>query len=309
MLGPTFQTGGWGRPKLDLGGCVFYAPFSRPDMVARGGAIVSGAGTMAVTPLNLAVGANTVTALTAGTFIVTMPYGGTVASNAATITGSPVTVLAGVATIVTTGVTTGTFTVTPSNIVKSKDSTGHLCTFTGTTWGKTGRDLDGVANKIALPDSIFAALSSGTIMGWVQSDDTTTDIFICYVNANNYIALAKTAGPRMEARVKFNSIEKYQIFGTNSAFGTGWSHIVWTKTGSTHAMFLNGIAQTLTWNVDVDRSAYFSNLVGTPQKNELGTAYIEAQFDGKFGEFYVFNRAMSAVEAMHNFQSTKWRYV
>ena len=181
MSKPRFNTGGWGTPKIDLGGCVLYLPLWRPDMVARGGGIKNGTGTLDVSPQNLAVGANTITATGAGTFIITVPQAGTCASGTATITGSPVTLNAGVATTVSTGATTGTFTVTTSNIIRSKDTYGHLCTVTGALWTPQGRSFDGVDDKILAP-SIFAAGASFTILGWFKStlaQDTRAVIVNC----------------------------------------------------------------------------------------------------------------------------------
>ena len=77
------------------------------------GAILNnGSGVATGAPVDLALGANTVTTTTKGTFIINVPSGsaGTVASAGATVTGSPVTLVPGPNTITTT--TTGTITVT-----------------------------------------------------------------------------------------------------------------------------------------------------------------------------------------------------
>jgi len=83
--------------------------------VILGGILSNGTGVCAAVPVTLALGLNTITVATPGTFIVTMPSGSSAiaATGNGAITGTPVTCPAGASTTVTfTGVATQNFTVT-----------------------------------------------------------------------------------------------------------------------------------------------------------------------------------------------------
>ncbi len=304
------MTGGnFGSPKLDLGGCVFHAPLWRPDMVARGGSIVSGTGTMAVTPLTLAVGANTVTALTAGTFIITLPQAGTCASGDATITGSPVTIPAGVATTVTTGVTTGTFTVTTSNIIRSKDSIGHLCTVTDATWNYQGRTFDGTNDYIVIPDNVAFDWTSLTLMAWINCTNTGTqqqimckdgvvrgDFYWCKTNSD-YLRLA----------LKADSGWHDAIDDTTNVGNTGCRLVASTYQGvadgtSIITHYIDGVQ-----GVQVTNAKYPITL--TNQSIYVGVySDLSEDFAGIIPEVWICVRALSASEMMRIYQAIKRGY-
>jgi hypothetical protein len=80
--------------------------------IILGATLNNGTGVATGAPNTLALGANTITTTTKGTFIVNVPSGsgGTVATAGATVSGSPVTLAPGSNVITTT--TTGTITVT-----------------------------------------------------------------------------------------------------------------------------------------------------------------------------------------------------
>ncbi len=299
--------GNFGSPKFNMGGCKLYTPLWRPDMIARGGSIASGTGTMATTPLTLAVGANTITALTAGTFIVTIPYGGTVASGTATITGSPVTIPASVATSVTTGVTTGNFTVTPSNIIRSKDSTGHLCTITGTTWNYQGRVADG-DDQIDLGTNAvldIGDLNSYTLITWFKCTDVT--------GIGMAIAFGNSANNTPNVRLGYNTSAleaNHRADGATAATLTGssivnntWYHAAFVRRAAADfELYQDGVS------IDTDTTG--------PDTTTLNTFYLMAwvrllvvlPFSGTVGEAWMYNRALTLAELKQHCQATKWRY-
>lgn len=299
-------------PKIDLydPSLVLYAPLWRPDMVAIGGSIESGTGTMAVTPFNLSVGVQTLTALTAGTFIVTIPYGGSVASGTATITGSPVTISAGVATSVTTGVTTGTFTVTPSNIIRSKDSTGHLCTVTGATWTSQGRNFDGNDDHLTLlaASNIITGTNDWTLSEWIKPD-TNPAVAIMgmeWLSAAGtnpiYLLVGVVATMRCAAYLPGETL---LVADVANAIDIGvWQYFSIAKSGNNYSLRKNGVeisTGTLTVNFGTPTTLYF---IG----NDDFTPHTQG-FDGLIGELKLYNRGLSSVEDMRLYQATKWRYL
>ncbi len=307
------MTGGnFGSPKLDLGGCVFHAPLWRPDMVARGGSIVSGTGTMAVTPLTLAVGANTVTALTAGTFIITLPQAGTCASGDATITGSPVTIPAGVATTVTTGVTTGTFTVTTSNIIRSKDSIGHLCTVTDATWNYQGRTFDGVDDKIAIPDGPAFDWVDLTLWAWVKFSTTSGERMICLKdhdsNRGEFYWRAMASAGQQVPDINFPTMPSgVGLIGNTAANDNNWHMLGMTYKGiaagtSINRLYLDG---------QIDKEITNQGYPIQPKTNDFWIGLYTDNTSGllgTIGELGASIREYSPLEMQNIYLATKWRY-
>lgn len=287
----------WNIPRLDVydPSLVLYAPLWRPDMVARGGAIKNGTGALSVSPIAMAVGANTITVSTLGTFIVNMPEGGTVASGTTTVTGSPVTVSAGIATTITTTGSTGTITCTTNNIIRSKDRNNRSLTIAGATWGYQGRTFDGSDDSILLPGSISS--DNITLIFWIKHTLQATEA--AYLYSQNTDELSIYAGVNNYTFQAF-----YDGLGVSQITTTGvWSHVAWTFTkGGTGYSYLNGVQQ------DSD-----ANSATAPSG---GTTYIARQsgiaanpYKGDVGEFLQYNRALTGGEVMNHYLATKWRYV
>ncbi len=294
-------------PKLDLGGCVLYAPLWPSDMVARGGYIASGTGTMAVTPLALAVGTNTITATGAGTFIVTIPEGGIVASGTATITGSPVTIPAGIATSVTTGITTGNFTVTPSNVIRSRGSNKRALTITGAIKSPYGYDFDGSDDLISTSLTLqqLGISNAITVIAWAKTDTPTAtadflfscataagaNIFDIYINGSTFKLYGATAVGAIDI--------------TGAATDTSWHFLAATYGGSNDALFY------VDTNAPVADTSCSGNIAasGTTNIGVMGD-YVSAtdNWNGLIGEVAIYSRVLS-ISAIQNYRlATKWRY-
>ncbi len=289
-------------PRFNLGGCVLYLPLWRPDMVARGGYIASGTGTMAVTPLTLAVGANTVTALTAGTFIVTMPEGGTVASNGATITGSPVTIPAGIATSVTTGVTTGTFTCTPGNIIRSKDTNNQACTVTGAIWTPQGRSFDG-DDVIACGNlTALNGVTALTFEAWMKTTGAGSPALVVskYTDADNRCHMG-SFGTDFYCNVSNGAA----AYGATTITKNIWYHAAMVFDGSqaTNAtrlrFFKTGVEIALSYTGRVPATTPVGAFTLGAQSTSYGIGII--------GEARAYIRALTA-EIQNLYLATKWRY-
>lgn len=298
----------WATPRLQAGGCVLDVPLWRPDMVARGGAIISGTGTMATSPVNLAVGANTITATGAGTFIVTMPEGGTVASGTATITGSPVTINAGVATTVTTGVTTGNFTVTPDNIIRSKDIYKQKITITGATWGVQGRTLDNTDDQIVIDDNNaldFVTATNFAIFAWVKFPTTIN----AYAPVLNKLQASGSYYGYVLAVVSSGNI----LFGTHLTSITGTTNSLTTGT-----WYLIGVTRDITDNkirffvngvlVETSSSTITTMVANTNTAVIGGTNGGYNRFNGICGWVRAWNSIPTTSEIMQFYQKTKWRF-
>ena len=304
------MTGGWGTVGIDIKdpSLVLYVPLWRPDMVARGGSIVNGTGTLDVSPQALAVGANTLTASGAGTFLISVPQAGTCASGTATITGSPVTLPAGITTSVTTGVTTGTFTVTTSNIIRTKDSIGHLATVYGALWRPNGREFDGTDDYIALPLA-FDAITNATILFWFRNSRSANAngcIVGFFKDGTNRIGvfsnLTTSYGIQLESYITDIADCK-----ANSAFTINqWYHIGCLLGTGGMELYVNGTLQT-----DTDARTLSLADIAPMTEIQLGKYTVADSgnvLQGDIGEFLLYSRRLTAVEIQQNYRETKWRY-
>ncbi len=302
------QTGGTGTPKIDLGGCVLYLPLHRTDMVSRGGRIVQGTGTMAVSPLGLSVGINSVEALTAGTFLIYSPYGGTCASDGATITGSPVTLNTGGLTTVTTGVTTGTFTVTTNNVIKSKDSISRSCTITGATWGITGGNFDGVDDFLTIPNAPALNPTAGiTLAAWIKPSANGMIFTKDGGMAGTRQWQLRLSSGKLYVRLWNSSDTEVGVTGNTPVTMGVWHYVAVTYNKDTGVnnliLYLNGQADgngTQTGDIKVTtRVLYLAS-------GEVATSPIP--FKGTIGEVLIYNRGLTLSEVQNNYLATKWRY-
>lgn len=298
-----------GEPKLDLGGCVLYLPLWRPDMVARGGDIVNGGGTMNVSPQALAVGANTITVTEAGTLIVNMPEGGTVASGTMAVTGSPVTVLAGIATTITTTGAIGNITVTPSNIIRSKDNNNHACSVTGAVWTSQGRSFDGLDDKIVVPHATSLSRSGDmTILAWINFSSLLTDYSQIVnkeaVNKVNYM-LRFTVGSNYMLSELYDGVNNPSATSPATITSTGVWYFVEAiiKAGVTVQCFVDLAGGTAVADTSGDTTNTTDLYIGTRY-----TGAANEFMAGTIGEVIIYNRALSDSGRASIKQATQWRY-
>ncbi len=298
------RTSAWATPRLDLAGCVFYAPLWRPNMVARGGSIINGTGTMDVTPQALAVGANTITVTAAGTLIVSMPEGGTVASGTMTVTASPVTISAGIATTITTTGAIGNITCTPSNIIRSKDNNNRALTVTAATWGVQGRVYGGPSNYIDFTGSTggLTAMPTMSLELWLKHTGGAGAIYV----VDGWAGSAATCLLRISSNVfdwrVFSGVSSGVQTGTTALNDSKFHHGVFTYDGANLHTYIDGVEEGNTvamtgaletiadWTIGADRG------------------HSGAYFTGTIGEIRIYKRALSAGGAMRDTQATKWRY-
>ena len=294
----------WNTPKFDIydPSLVFYAPLWRPDMVARGGSIVNGTGTMDVNPQALAVGANTITVTGLGTFKVRIPEGGTVASGTTTVSGSPVTVSVGVPTTITTTGSTGNITVTSSNIIRSKDRNNPALTVTGALWTPQGHSFDGIDDFIDCGTSSSLELTTFSLLLWVYLNSVAGNNPLVSkavdVSNRNYQLWALGANPYIEITEGGALVTK--TFANLTIPATAWVHIAFTFKSPTWTAYVSAIPETQTQALVPDQASGSSLYLGRSFGNE--------RIAGKIGEALVESRAFSQSEVQNNMLTTKWKH-
>ena len=304
-------TNRWVIPGIDIydPSLVLYAPLWRPDMVARGGSIVNGTGTMDVSPQNLAVGANTITVTAAGTLIVRLPEGGTVASGTMTVTGSPVTVSAGIATTITTTGAIGNITVTPSNIIRSKDRNNHALTVTGATWGTQGRTFDNIDDFINCGASTaFDLTTQLTII--VACKTTGAGVLVSKwavaTPQRSWGFTASGAIPQLYLSDDGTGNESQSANTVLSGTGSQIIGVSYSTSDNIAHFYRNGITDGNKTFI-AETGSIFVGTANVYVGDEQGGA-IGGFFGGDMGDVKVFNRSLSALEHQNNYLATKGRY-
>ena len=200
----------------------------------------------------------------------------------------------------------------------SKDAYGHFCTATGALWTPQGRLFDGADDVINLGspaalDNIFDG--GGTYIAWLYLDTFGEE------GEGKIIDKAHTSflvSDRVAVRTYTKSILLYKTFsaaagtwmtGDNTLLASAWYQVGVTYNADSKdnnpIFYINGVTSTTyeettpddTRNSDAADTLYIGN-------SAAGTR----AYDGKMGELFAYNRILTALEILHNYQATIWRY-
>jgi len=187
----------------------------------------------------------------------------------------------------------------------SKDAYGHLCTVTGALWTPRGRSFDGSDDYIDCGNKGSLEITGAiTIELWLNPPSAftknetlvskvtggTQDINLYYYHAGGYFIFV------------INGVWCLRLAATELTYGA-WNHLVFTiidGTTNNHA-FLNGIDKATNQNAPTMTSGTSTLYIGS----YIGTGEF---FTGLIGEVRIYRRALTPLEAQHNYLATKWRY-
>ena len=188
----------------------------------------------------------------------------------------------------------------------SDDAYGHLCTVTGALWRPNGRLFDGDNNVITLPTaSSLDPVTNGSVGLWVKANtitrsdtNVTGDNLYCIGNIYLNVFFGATN----------NAIRVFRYDGTlyyhsgNTAVTTDtWYFVVVTWGTAGIIIYLDGASDGGDGVAGTHTGTGMNHYVGT----HLGGS---TAVDGLIGEAWLYNRALSAGEILHNYTCTKWRY-
>ena len=171
----------------------------------------------------------------------------------------------------------------------------------GATWDKYGRTFDGIVDVIK---ATVAGLPQNnepvSIEVWYNpANDTESDGWIVHWGAlssdDSYLVVQITK----KIRFAFYANDLDTV-GDVLTPGTP-THIIATYDGTTRIIYINGGLD----NSDTPTPATVSGTNLGIGADNLGTGHFT---QGIIGEVRVYNRALTAGEAMRNYQRTKWRY-
>lgn len=207
--------------------------------------------------------------------------------------------------------------------IVSKDLNAVSCTVAGALWSAlTGRWFDGTNDNIT-GTSPFGAVDfknqAFTVEMWAKIDSgkAASPLFFNATSAADEFCITlaySVATDRLDFifnRADRNATGRYvlRVAGQTALIQDVWCHILVTYDGlgtpSTTATlcYLNGAVQTTsdeigTWGGEQTTSFYIFKDV------EGGAIYGK----GYCGEVRLYDRVLTAVEALHNYNATKWRY-
>ncbi|MFC1774847.1 LamG-like jellyroll fold domain-containing protein [Nanoarchaeota archaeon] len=178
-------------------------------------------------------------------------------------------------------------------------------------------ELDGVDDRIELPDNSFNSLSGGTVSMWINLNSPLDQGRIFGVGRNepgnnNYTMMDITLDGNLRVYSKSNNIEQYWIIGTGrQASANQWHHVVWTKTGTTHNLYLDGTNLTLDTIVSTNLDYHFDD-IGPPTRytiGMLGRGDYLLPVNGSIDEVAIWNRSLSAAEIKNMYDRQKGKYI
>ena len=191
------------------------------------------------------------------------------------------------------------------NSIQSVDAYKHLGTVTGALWRPNGREFDGSDDwsSIAAHASLNF-LNAFAIAVWINLDTWVTGDYI--LNKNEKINLFFVSTPPDQFR--FDCLTSSGAVNVRGMSSTGsWILIVISydkDAGSNQQkIYVDDVVTNGTQTGTVDDTASNDLIIGaqnvTPTDNNT---------DGKIGEVWVWNRAISAAERTHLDNTTRWRY-
>jgi len=187
-------------------------------------------------------------------------------------------------------------------VFNSVDDFRHTPTVTGTTWGATGRTFDGTTDIITVPDSNSLDLTTGCSIGmWIKLLDTPAqydELLIKGIDKYeiNFPSAPGSLVPRFYLTCADGAVLRD---GVGLSLNT-WYHLVATYDAVAGAKVYTNTASSST----------------TAQKGNITTDNTSLSIGGSasrklpaiFGEIWLYNRALTAAEVLHSYNTTNWRY-
>lgn len=188
---------------------------------------------------------------------------------------------------------------------------------TGTSWGFQGRTFSGVDQYINCGKPSFLSNQAGTILTWAKPTNTDEAHFLSYSKystgaVDEFKAELRLNEFRLE--VHNNSVYTHKLESTGTDFPVNTWHLIGlTSDGSTTLLYKNGVTVALTESTGAADGVWFGDLVTDADQLTIGalarSSGYSADFIGIIGEVLIYNRALSALEQLHIYDITKWRYV
>jgi len=187
---------------------------------------------------------------------------------------------------------------------KSKDDYHQSCVVTDATWGIYGRTFNGSSAFIACGDTP-SVTDNVSVCAWIYAADYS----------GNYLIVVGGDDDNAPFQLRTNSTNKKIEFcinaGGNRAIGaTALVNGTWNFVCGTFdkALASNEIKLYLNGNATPDGQASHNTSISTTDSLYIGKRDNEKYWSGRISEVLIYNRTLSLVEIIHNYNATKFRY-
>lgn len=202
---------------------------------------------------------------------------------------------------------------------KSVDAYEHTCVVTDALWGPQGRDFNGSTATMIIPDhaaltDIFAG--GGTICAWVYPDsDGESNVGRIYSRRGALggcdlnVKEDNATGVNFAFRASFDVTDGTWDTNTNPILLAAWNFVTVTYNSDSKnnapVFYLDTVLKTTitVQGADGDYETDSGENVGIGC-SVTGTL----SWEGLIGEVWLYNRALTASEVQHNYNTTAWRY-
>jgi hypothetical protein len=179
-----------------------------------------------------------------------------------------------------------------SSSFTSVDSSGSVCSAVSPVWGSQGRVFDGIDDIVTLPVEDFH-VGNHTVLVWIKVSDFTSYPHIISTNDSTwrYIRFNNDGSHiRIENYDDTDNAVLTYAFSTNT-----WYFIAIPYDGAFEYLYVDGTYKASDAMVNGN---YFNRIGGCGGRFLPGTV----------GDFFLYDRCLTASEIQQVYQTTKWRY-
>jgi len=206
-----------------------------------------------------------------------------------------------------------------SSPLTSKDTNGHSCPVTGTTWGAQGRAFDG--NDLIDIDAALSVLADntiGAISTWVKLTDITPasiNLLLSFGDTDvlEFIRIFVNVTGTLYANCYKAGSKQWELH-TLAAVSSNdtWFRITLTHDGTAPSLILNGTTPLQEFSGQVDKTVWFADCTGLDNGRvgccNFGGLGNLGFLTGTVGEVMCHTRNVSVAEDLDNYETTLKTY-
>jgi Domain of unknown function (DUF4347)/Cadherin domain/Right handed beta helix region/Laminin G domain len=163
--------------------------------------------------------------------------------------------------------------------------------------------LDGSNDRVDLSASIanFSSLTQGTISAWIKTSDTVGVIYeVTNTTSSSSYAVFGILGGQLNFNVRQSGTDSLNVTTTASVNDNNWHHVAVTVGPSGNTLYIDGVAQAVTYSTGNAAAQRFYNNVSGLNVMEIGVNQTSggpgAQLAALMDDVRFYNRALSSTD-------------
>lgn len=138
----------------------------------------------------------------------------------------------------------------------------------GSRYSTLSTEFNGVDQDVRFPNGAFSALTGGSISLWIRHglESPNECIFAASIltGSNDFFVLATLDTGSILIQMRTSGTNRYLgTIAAGSIIANTWHHLLYTKTGTTHKIYIDGVDKPITFTVSSSLASFFSNISGT----------------------------------------------